>query len=149
MSQPFPNLQSQVADKNGNLTPIWRNFFATMWNRTGGSVSATYALLNGSENQVFNVAAATSPFEAVNLSQYRTQDGQNSAAITLTGSPFSYTATGNGTMVISGNGVASLSVKRGTNTISVGAHYAPVPLRNGDVLTVNYIGTPVLTWVPN
>jgi|GEM_PF-6951911 len=71
-NQSFPNLQSKVVDKDGNITIIWRNFLFSLWNRTGGAVSANFASLNGSTTQVFNVAPATTSTEAPTLGQLET-----------------------------------------------------------------------------
>ena len=67
--QPFPNLQSKVVSPDGMLTPVWRTFLAQIWNRTGGAVAASYAFLNGNASETFNVAAATTDTEAVQLGQ--------------------------------------------------------------------------------
>lgn len=35
--QPMPNLNSRVVDRDGQITPPWRRFFQTLWDRTGSA----------------------------------------------------------------------------------------------------------------
>ncbi|HUN00406.1 MAG TPA: hypothetical protein PLI96_07980 [Halothiobacillus sp.] len=65
MSQPFPSLQSKIIDANGNVTPIWRAFFQSLWNQTGKGIGAVFAALAGNTNQTFDVATAVQPTNAV------------------------------------------------------------------------------------
>ncbi len=67
--QPFPNLQSKITDDSGGVSPVWRAFFQSLWTRTGGALSVGFATLAGSSTQVFNVAPAVAPAQAVNLAQ--------------------------------------------------------------------------------
>ena len=153
--QQFPTPQTPVVDKQGNITKIWQKFFASVWNRTGGANGSNgyFAYVNGTTDQVFNVAVAVTPTEATPLSQaqsiVRTLAGSASAAVTLTASPMTWTAPANGSISLGGDGIQSVSLMRGTGITTISRHYGLLPVRSGDQLTINYIGTPVLTWLPD
>lgn len=66
--QPFPNPSSRMTDENGALTTPWRLFFVAIWNRTGASIGANFAALNGSSEEIFRAAAPREPYDVVNLS---------------------------------------------------------------------------------
>lgn len=70
-------------------------------------------------------------------------------AVPLTGSPMAYTATAEGTLVLSGTTVTSVTVTRGGVTVTTGVTVGAVPLSQGDVATITYTGTPVLNFIPS
>jgi hypothetical protein len=69
-------------------------------------------------------------------------------AVSLTASPLTYTAVGNGRLAIVGGTVSGLSFKRGSVSVSLGTTNRLIPLSAGDQITLTYTGTPVLTWIP-
>ena len=68
-NQPFPGLTSKVMTPDGTVTPVWRAFFQTLWDRTGASNSGGLAPSAGSPNQTFAAAPAASPLQVVTLGQ--------------------------------------------------------------------------------
>jgi hypothetical protein len=65
--------------------------------------------------------------------------------ITVGASPFSYQASGNGSLNITGGTVSSVTLKRGTITAVVNA---PVRMANNDVVTITYSSLPTVSFVP-
>jgi hypothetical protein len=90
--------------------------------------------------------------------QWQVIDGQNNAswgavgaiaAVTVTASPFSYTAQAAGFVVISGGTVSAVTLKRGTPAaISVGETAGIVPVSAGDIVAVTYSVLPTMSFVP-
>ena len=69
--------------------------------------------------------------------------------ITVGGSPFSYTATGNGMVIVSGGTVSLVQFSRdGTTFLSVGFTAGIVPVRKKDIVRVTYTVAPTMTFVP-
>jgi hypothetical protein len=68
-NQPFPALNSKITAADGTITPVWRAFFQTLWDRGGGVIGTAFAALNGNAAQKFKVANATVATEAVSLGQ--------------------------------------------------------------------------------
>lgn len=71
------------------------------------------------------------------------------AAVTVTASPFAYTAATRGALFVSGGTVSSISFKRGATTIPAGIVAGVVPVTNGDVVTITYIAAPTVNFVPD
>lgn len=70
-------------------------------------------------------------------------------SIALTGSPFIYTSTGNGSLLVSGSGVVRLQIApSGTTYYPTGSWYGAFPLSVGSLVRLDYVGTPVLTFIP-
>ncbi|CAJ8797178.1 Uncharacterised protein [Burkholderia pseudomallei] len=90
--------------------------------------------------------------------QWSILDGQNSAAwgaagaiaaVTVGASPFAYTATSAGMVVISGGTVSAVTLKRGSPAaISVGETSGVVPVSAGDIVSVTYSAAPTMSFVP-
>ena len=84
--------------------------------------------------------------------------GQNSAAwghvtpiaaITVTASPFAYTAAAAGTVVVSGGTVSAITLKRGAPAaIAVGETSGVIPVSAGDIVTTTYSVLPTMSFVP-
>lgn len=66
-------------------------------------------------------------------------------AVTPTGSPFAYMAGAGGNLYVVGGTVSAITLKRSTTTVTV---TSPVPVANGDTVTVTYSGAPTITFVP-
>ena len=114
------------------------------------TITATLASLNGSSTQVFNVAQAATQTEAVPLGQLNVVAGGTPLGLTVTSSPFSFTAPESGSLSISGSGVVSVQISRGATTIPIARHYGLIPLRYKDVIVLHYAqSVPVLEWLPN
>jgi hypothetical protein len=65
--------------------------------------------------------------------------------VTPTASPFSYLASGAGTLQITGGTVSARTLTRGGVTVSVSGS---VPVVNNDVVTVTYSVAPTLSFIP-
>ena len=70
------------------------------------------------------------------------------AAATVSASPFAYTASANGTVVVSGGTVTDMTLTRGTAVTDLGATGSLAPMSAGDVLTITYTAAPAVTFVP-
>jgi len=68
-------------------------------------------------------------------------------AVTVGGSPFTYTAQHGGFMIITGGMVSDVSFVRGTS-YTTGQTAGVFPLSFGDQLVVTYSGAPTMTFVP-
>jgi hypothetical protein len=71
------------------------------------------------------------------------------AAVTVTASPFAYTATTRGALFVSGGIVSDVSFKRGGTTIPAGIAAGVIPVTNGDVVTITYTAAPTVNFVPD
>jgi hypothetical protein len=74
---------------------------------------------------------------------------QPAAAITLTGSPFTYPVRFDGAVAISGAGVTLVSVIRQGVTVPTGIVVGLVPVRRGDSVQITYAGAPVANFLPS
>jgi hypothetical protein len=63
-----------------------------------------------------------------------------------TGSPFRYTASGPGSLSVSGGTVSARTLTRGGVSAPIGASL--IPMVNGDVATITYSVAPTLWFVP-
>lgn len=152
-TQGLPSPSVPIASREGDVTPAWRYFLASIWSRTGGSDGGSFAPINGSPNNVFAVAPAVAPDQAAQLAQVqsniRSLPGQPVSAVALTASPMTWIAPGSGALAVGGNGVQSISLTRSGISISIARNYGEVLVRQGDTLTITYIGTPTLNWIPD
>ena len=73
---------------------------------------------------------------------------QPSAAIAPTGSPFSYTAPFNGSVIVTSGTVSHIAIKRQGVTIDTGLTVGPFALSQADQLIVTYSGAPTMTFLP-
>jgi len=65
--------------------------------------------------------------------------------VTPTGSPFSYLASGAGSLSVSGGTVSAITLTRGGETVPIGNL---VPMVNNDVATITYSVAPTLSFIP-
>lgn len=71
------------------------------------------------------------------------------SAVPLTASPMNYKAPSGGTVIIQGGTVSLVSISRdGITNFNTGQTQGLFPVSLGDVLIINYTGTPALTFVP-
>ena len=69
-------------------------------------------------------------------------------AITLSGSPFSYTANNNGTLIVSGGTVSAISLVRGAVSIPLSTvRPIAVPISIGDIITITYTVVPTVQFL--
>ena len=71
--------------------------------------------------------------------------------ITLTASPFSYTAVEPGNLAISGGTISAITLTRGTTVITLATSAAAklVPVAIGDIVTITYSILPTLQFIPS
>lgn len=77
-------------------------------------------------------------------------NGGAASAVPVGTSPFDYTASLAGTIILSGGGITALEMSRdGATYIEIGAFRAPVPMSAGDILRVTWTQTaPAMTFFP-
>ena len=78
-----------------------------------------------------------------------TASGQTPVTLTLTGSPYTFSVVAAGTVVIGGSGVVRVQLVRNGRFISTGSHYGAFPVLADDSIEIDYVGSPVVTWLPN
>lgn len=71
----------------------------------------------------------------------------NEVAITPGASPFPYTATQKGFMIVRGGTVSAIQFTRSATNLT-GQTAGIFPLNQGDALTITYSALPTLVWVP-
>lgn len=69
-------------------------------------------------------------------------------SVTPTASPFSYMASGTGSLRVTGGTVSSIVLTRSAATVSFGTT-ATVPVANGDTVTITYSVAPTVSFVPS
>lgn len=68
--------------------------------------------------------------------------------LTLTGSPFVYTAPSRGFVIVNGGTVSNVQFKRSTQNYITGASSGCFPVSAQDILTITYSVAPTVTFVP-
>ncbi len=63
-------------------------------------------------------------------------------------SPFSYTASGPGSVAVVGGTVSAITIDRGTGSLATGATSGIFPVAQGDIITVTYTVLPTITFIP-
>lgn len=79
--------------------------------------------------------------------QFVTQPGAVQT-VSLGASPASYTASGPGSVVVSGGTVSGISLKRGGVTTALGITSGIVPVVNNDVVVMTYSVKPTVSFIP-
>lgn len=69
-------------------------------------------------------------------------------AVTVAASPFSYTASQGGNLVVTGGTVSNIQISRGTSVISTGQTAGLIPLAQGDIAIITYSVLPTINFVP-
>jgi hypothetical protein len=69
-------------------------------------------------------------------------------SITVTASPFKYTAPMGGSVIIEGGTVSQVTYTRSTTAYVTGQTSGMFPVGAGDILIVTYSGTPTMTFAP-
>ena len=71
------------------------------------------------------------------------------ATVDVAGSPFTYTASAPGTLVVSGGTVLSITLTRAQMVVSVGFTSGSLPMSAGDKATIIYSSIPIVNFIPN
>ena len=78
---------------------------------------------------------------------FQGQPTQAESVVTVTASPFTYTAPVGGNALISGGTISAITLAR-TRVNNLGAGENVVPMSNGDQLTVTYSVKPTIVFMP-
>lgn len=75
---------------------------------------------------------------------------ENESAVTLTGSPYVYSATRRGSVIVNGGTVSNISFSRdgGTTYYTIGTVAGMFLLNASDLLKITYAAPPTVTFVP-
>lgn len=68
--------------------------------------------------------------------------------VTLTGSPFTYTAARNGMLFISGGLLSTVQYGRGASLNVLGINQNPIMIMAGDRVVISYLTAPTITFLP-
>lgn len=68
--------------------------------------------------------------------------------VTVTASPFSFTAPSWGSVTVSGGTVSAISIRRNTTTAATGVTAGVLPVAQNDVVVVTYSGLPTMNFIP-
>lgn len=69
-------------------------------------------------------------------------------AVAVTASPFTYTATRNGMLFVTGGTLSTIQYGRGGQLYALGLGMSPIPLIPGDQVRLVYLTAPTLTFLP-
>ena len=69
-------------------------------------------------------------------------------AVAVTASPFTYTATRNGMLFVTGGTLSTIQYGRGGQLYVLGLGMSPIPLIPGDQVRLTYLTAPTLTFLP-
>ena len=84
--------------------------------------------------QFFNLLAPSQPLKE--------------SAITVSASPFAYTAQSNGNVLVTGGTVSAISLTR-VSAHATGLTAGFIPVDNKDIVTVTYSSLPTMTFIPS
>lgn len=70
------------------------------------------------------------------------------AAVTLTGSPFDFVATGDGLLTVAGGVVSAISYGRNGTFTALGVTAGLIPVKLGDVVRITYTVAPTVSFIP-
>ena len=110
--------------------------------------AADTAQSNAETYAAAQAATAQSNAETYALSQIQTGTGGAPTVPTVGASPYTYTATAVGTLVIEAGTVTGLTLTRGTATVTLSASTPLVPLDNADEVAITYSAAPTVTFIP-
>ena len=149
--------QGDMQDDNGILTQQWRLFFQNLYTRIGGQIAPsnsalgnTFAII-GSTITALTTSTTANATAIVNLAAIVNALPGAVAPVAVGASPFTFTTSKKGALVISGGGLKLVEITRdGTNFYSTGAVRGMFPLSTNDSIRVTYLAAsvPVLTFFP-
>jgi len=70
------------------------------------------------------------------------------ASVSLTSSPFVFTAPSGGALFLSGGGISALTIARGGVGFPTGSFYGAFPMAQGDTMTIRYVRAPAAVFIP-
>jgi hypothetical protein len=166
----IPSPQVPVIMPNGMINEVWWVFFIKLFTRTGGIAGKGLIGPPGPGN-VLSIGSVTSgPAPAVAIHgtspsqvlDFVLQQGQQgipgpasnvtpAALVTVTASPFVYTAALRGVLFISGGGIKNLEFSRdsGVTWYPTGSFYGCFFVAAGDQLRVTYATAPNIVFASN
>lgn len=119
--QDFPGIEPNFLDEDGNISQPWYHFLVKLWVRTGSEQGDA------------------------------TYGDQVETVLTPTSSPYTFTPSLNGTLLVTGGGVAAMTIQRGTTGTkrNVGQFYAGHRLSANDIITISYVSLPQISFFPS
>ncbi len=103
---------------------------------------ATTAFATGAAN------TAQSNAETYALNEIQTGTGSAFVNVTAGASPYTYTSTAVGNLVIAGGTVTAITLSRGASSVTLPIATPIVPMDNTDAVQITYSAAPTLTWIP-
>jgi hypothetical protein len=145
----IPKLDAPFVDPNGNITPWWFRVLNVLWTRTGGATPLPYSAYIAENPSTGNLTLYQGQ-QATEIGpvQTGTQAGAPPQVQSPSSSPWVFTATGSGTLVVAGGQV---NIKRSTAVWHpIGLQGGCIPLLNGDQVQVIWYGAspPPVVWLP-
>lgn len=149
--QGFPKLDSPMVDAKGNAALPWYFLFITLWNKTGGSLvpanAPVFLTVQGNLLQVFE---QSNPIPIGEVALINKPGAAAQPVDVSSGTPFVFTATQTGTMVVFGAQV-ELSRDSGVTFFQVTLTGGAIPILAADQLRITWFGTdaPPVTFFPS
>ena len=165
----FPSRVAFV-DAQGRLTPEAYRALMALYDRVGGSfgdqgIDVFGGSISAPSDLPMISEVVTQPLDAViewaNVSQPQTDplnqaemvfqpesDGAGIAPVALSASPFSFVAQQEGFLSFSEVPTTNATFSRGGVTIELGIISGVVPMRTGDIVTLTYVGSPIVNFIP-
>lgn len=162
----------QFVDSNGRLTPEAYRAMNALFLRTGGAlgdlgedVFGVFSASDIQENQKSDFSVFQQPQEqkqeyqdvlqntalqqVFDISVFQ-QESKGGAiqSVSVSASPFSYSAISDGFVSISGGTVSLVQLTRGSVTINAGVTAGIIPVNFGDVVKITYTVSPTVYFVP-
>jgi hypothetical protein len=151
----LPEFNSRLVTEDDTVSIPWSRFFIALWQKTGGSIvtvaGTTLIQQVGNLFELFGVSGGTSLTYLATLLTPKSF-GAAVQVQTLAASPFTYTATVGGTLVVF-SGQVELSRDSGANWYMVGLTGGAIPMLNGDRVRVTWFESgvanrPTVTFFP-
>ncbi len=135
------------SDVNGSKIQAFNNTLSIVGS---ASAFATFTSTGASIQGTLSVSGQVTSNSKNVLSVNDTQTGQPGVSITVTASPFAYTATYGGSVAVGGGTVTGMTLTRNSVVVwSTTLANDIVPVRAGDIVTVTYTTAPVMYQLSN
>ena len=120
-----------------------------------GTPTAPTATAGTSTTQLATTAFATnaantaqSNAETYALNQIQAGTGAAIQTITAGASPYTYTTSAVGNLLVSGGTVSAITLNRGTTSLTLPSVTGFIPMDNSDSVTITYTVAPTMNWIP-
>lgn len=117
----FPDIDAPFVDDDFRITIPWHRLLAMLWRRTG---NASGSVSGGDQIETI---------------------------LTPSSSPFIFNPNISGTLLVSGGGVTSMTIKRGSTGVArtVGQYYCGHRMSSSDTITITYMALPSISFYPS